>query len=200
MVISTKKQKKKTASHKKTAVALEERGTTGFPIVGIGASAGGLAAFKKFFNAMPPESGMAFVLIQHLDPSHTSITASLLAKHTMMKVAQVEDQMPVEPNHVYVIPPNKDLAIRDGVLYLTEPVQRHGLRMPIDFFLRSLAEDQEERALCAILSGTGTDGTLGLKAIKGYGGMIMVQTPETAQFDGMPSSAIATGMVDFDGF
>ncbi len=168
-----------------------------FPIVGIGASAGGLDAFKKFFSAMPPESGMAFVLIQHLDPNHESITAELLTSHTVMEVAQIEDQTTVEVNHVYVIPPNKDLSIQNGVLYLTEPLQRHGMRLPIDFFLRTLAEDQQEKALCAILSGTGTDGTLGLKAIKGHGGIAMAQSPETAQFDGMPRSAIDTGMVDY---
>jgi len=172
-------------------------GAIEFPIVGIGASAGGLDAFKKFFDAMPSESGMAFVLIQHLDPVHESITAELLASHTVMSVVQIEDQMVVEANHVYVIPPNRDMTIQDGVLHLIAPVQPHGMRLPIDFFFRSLAGDQQEKALCAILSGTGTDGTLGLKAIKGNGGMVMAQSPETAQFDGMPRSAIETGMVDY---
>ena len=140
---------------------------------------------------------MAFVLIQHLDPVHESITAELLASHTVMSVVQIEDPMAVEADHVYVIPPNRDLTIQDGVLHLIEPVQPHGMRLPIDFFFRSLAEDRQEKALCAILSGTGTDGTLGLKAIKGNGGMVMAQSPETAQFDGMPRSAIDTSMVDY---
>jgi two-component system CheB/CheR fusion protein len=168
-----------------------------FPVVGIGASAGGLDAFKRFFDAMPPDSGMAFVLIQHLDPTHASITADLLARHTQMPVAEVEDRMAVEANHVYVIPPNKDLTIKEGVLHLTEPLTRHGLRMPIDSFFRSLAEDQQEKALCGILSGTGSDGTLGLEAVKAGGGMAMAQSPETAQFDGMPRSANDTGLVDY---
>jgi len=187
----------KVESSKSTKAIIRGVGTTEFPVAGIGASAGGLDAFKKFFDAMPPESGMAFVLIQHLDPLHESITAELLTSHTVMKVVQIEDGMEVEANHVYVIPPNKDLSIQNGVLHLVAPVQRHGVRLPIDFFFRSLAEDQQEKALCAILSGTGTDGTLGLKAIKGNGGMVMAQLPETAQFDGMPRSAISTGMVDY---
>ncbi len=197
MASPSKKRIKKTDSRKKTRAAYKGRGAIDYPIVGLGASAGGLDAFKRFFNTMPSESGMAFVLIQHLDPSHESITADLLARHTVMKVAQIEDSTPVEANHVYVIPPNTDLTIENGVLHLIEPVQRHGMRLPIDFFFRSMAEDQQEKALCAILSGTGTDGTLGLKAIKGNGGMVMAQSPETAQFDGMPRSAIDTGMVDY---
>lgn len=168
-----------------------------FPIVGIGASAGGLTAFKRFFSAMPADAGMAFVLIQHLDPTHESLMVELLARHTAMNVVQVTDRMPVEPNQVFMIPPNEYLAIRDGVLELTDPIMPRGMRMPIDFFFRSLAEDQQERATCIILSGTGTDGTLGLKAIKGNGGMGIAQDPETTQFDGMPRSAIATGLVDY---
>ena len=197
MASSTPKRKEKSGSRKKAEVASKSSKATEFPIVGLGASAGGLNAFKKFFEAMPSESGMAFVLIQHLDPSHESNTADILARHTVMKVVQIEDPMPVEANHVYVIPPNKDLTIQNGVLHLIDPFQRHGMRLPIDFFFRSLAEDQQEKALCAILSGNGTDGSLGLKAIKGNGGMVMAQSPETAQFDGMPCSAIATGMIDY---
>lgn len=168
-----------------------------FPVVGLGASAGGLAALKEFFSAMPPDSGIAFVLIQHLDPAHRSLTAELLGRNTTMKVVQAEDQMPVEINHVYVIPPNKYLTIRDGVLHLSTPITRHGTRMPIDFFFRSLSESQEEQAIGIILSGTGTDGTLGLKAIKGRGGVAMAQAPETAEYNGMPRSAIATEIVDY---
>jgi two-component system CheB/CheR fusion protein len=170
--------------------------TKQIPIVGIGASAGGLAAFKGFFEAMPAESGMAFILVQHLDPTHESLMVDLLSRHTEMQVIQVEDRMQVQANHVYMIPPNWDLAIQNGELLLTTPVQRRGMRMPIDFFLKSLAKDQKERAICIILSGTGSDGTVGLKAVKSYGGMVVVQLPEEAQYDGMPSSAIATGVVD----
>lgn len=191
--------------HERPDHAAGAPGTTGsskaqdgqFPIVGMGASAGGLAAFKDFFQSMPPETGMAFVLVQHLDPTHESLMADLLSRHTGMNVVQVQDNMKVEVNHVYVIPPNRDLAIRSGAFQLVKPQQRRGMRMPIDFFFNSLAEDQRERAICIILSGTGSDGTLGLKAVKSYGGMVVTQAPEEAQYDGMPSSAIATGVVDY---
>lgn len=172
-------------------------GEAPFPVVGIGASAGGLEAFKTFFQAMPPDSGMAFVLVQHLDPTHESMMVDLLAKYTAMRVVQVVDRMPVEPNTLHMIPPNKYLVIQDRELRLSEPVTRRGMRMPIDFFFRSLAEDLKERAICIILSGTGADGTLGLRAVKGEGGTALVQDPKTAQYDGMPVSAIATGIVDF---
>lgn len=168
-----------------------------FPIVGIGASAGGLAVLKSFFNATPRGCGMAFVLIQHLDPNHKSLMVDLLGSCTAMQVLQIEDGMRVERNHIYVSPPNRDVRIQGGVLHLSEPVEKRGLRMPINGFLNSLAEDQQERAICIILSGTGSDGTIGLKAIKAYGGMAMVQEPRTAQYNGMPLSAISTGMVDF---
>ena len=170
---------------------------TAFPIVGIGASAGGLDAFKKFFSAMPADSGMAFVLIQHLDPTRESLTAELVGTYTRMRVVQVEDGMRVEANRVYVIPPNKYLSIRERTLRLSAPTAPRSLRMAVDFFLRSLAEDQHERAIGIILSGTGTDGTLGLKEIKAAGGMTMVQDPQTAQHDGMPRSAIASGSADY---
>ena len=166
------------------------------PIVGIGASAGGLSAFKGFFEAMPAQSGMAFVLIQHLDPIHESLMVELLSRHTQMKVIQVEDRMQVEENHVYMIPPNWDLAIRNGELLLINPAHRRGMRMPIDFFFKSLAQDQKEKAISIILSGTGNDGTAGLRAVKSYGGTVVVQSPEEAQYDGMPTSAIATAVVD----
>ncbi|HEV3418293.1 MAG TPA: chemotaxis protein CheB, partial [Pirellulales bacterium] len=164
--------------------------------VGIGASAGGLDAFKRLFNAMPADTGMAFVLIQHLDPNHPSLTAELLSKQTTMPVVQATDGMRVLPNHVCVIPPNKYLAISGGTLRLSEPLERRGLRLPIDFFFRSLADDQRERAIGIILTGTGSDGSLGLREIKAAGGMVIVQEPETAQHDGMVTSAIATGLVD----
>ena len=170
-----------------------------FPIVGIGASAGGLAAIEAFFAAMPAdmESGMAFVVVQHLDPDHKSILIDLVKRYTRMQVFKVEDGMEVQPNCVYIIPPNRDMAFLNGKLHLLEPSAPRGLRLPIDFFFRSLAQDQHERAICIVLSGTGTDGTLGLKAIKGEGGMAMVQAPESAAYDGMPRSAIATGLVDY---
>lgn len=176
---------------------LELEKSTPFPIVGIGASAGGLEAFDKFFTHMPPDSGMAFVLVQHLDPTHESILVDLIRRYTRMKVFQVEDGMKMQPNCIYVIPPNRDMALLHGSLHLMEPTARRGLRLPIDFFFRSLAEDQGEQAIGIVLSGTGSDGTLGLKAIKGEGGMAMVQDPLSAKYDGMPRSAISTGLVDY---
>ncbi|MGH8576583.1 MAG: chemotaxis protein CheB [Gammaproteobacteria bacterium] len=166
-------------------------------VVGIGASAGGLEAFKHFFAAMPPDSGMAFVLIQHLDPTHQSLTAEPLGKHTAMPVVEVVDEMRVDRNRVYVIPPNAYLTISGETLHLSEPAERRGLRVPVDFFFRSLADDQQERAIGIILSGSGTDGSLGVREIKAAGGMVMVQAPETTAFDGMAHSAIGTGTVDY---
>jgi two-component system, chemotaxis family, CheB/CheR fusion protein len=170
-----------------------------FPIVGIGASAGGLAAFEAFFSAMPADTdpGMAFVLVQHLAPDHKSILTELIKRYTRMKVYEVEDGMVVEPNSAYIIPPNRDMAFLNGTLQLLEITAPRGQRLPIDFFFRSLAQDQHERAICIVLSGTGTDGTLGVRAIKGEGGMAMVQSPESTEYDGMPRSAIATGLVDY---
>ena len=174
-----------------------ERTDTRCPVVGMGASAGGLASFESFFRAMPPRSGLAFVLIQHLDPTHASLTAELVAKHTSMPVVQLAGDTLVEPEHVYVIPPNKYLSIEGSTLRLTAPSEPRGQRMPIDLFLRSLAKARQERAVGIVLSGTGTDGALGLKEIQAAGGMTMVQEPETAQYDGMPCSAIAAGGVDY---
>ncbi len=141
--------------------------TPRFPIVGIGASAGGLEALELFLKNVPPNCGMAFVIVQHLDPTHKGIMVELLQRTTFMPVAQVIDRMKIKPDHVYVIPPNRDLSILHGVLHLLEPVAPRGLRLPIDFFLRSLAEDQQEHSIGVILSGMGSDGTLGLvKAMK----------------------------------
>ncbi len=168
-----------------------------FPIVGIGASAGGLETLETLFKAMPPDSGIGFVLVVHLDRTHVSMLPELLQKYTPMPVRQVEDGMLVEPNHVYVIPPNKDLTIVHGTLHLTELVEPRGAKLPIDSFFRSLAQDQGTSASGIILSGTGTDGTLGVKAIKSSVGMVMVQSEETAKYGGMPRSAIATGVVDY---
>ena len=167
------------------------------PVVGIGASAGGLEAIKTLFDAMPDDPGLAVVLIQHLDPTKRSYTPELLVRHTTMQVAQVDDEPVVKPNRVYVIPPGKYLSISNGELHLSEPAEPRGQRRAVDFFLRSLAEDQKQRAVGVILSGTGTDGTLGIKAIKRQGGMVIAQEPATAAHDGMPRSAINTGVVDY---
>ena len=169
----------------------------GFPIVGIGASAGGLEALETFFKAMPVDAGIGFVVVVHLDPTHISILPELLQKHTKMPVCPIEDGMPVERDHVYVVPPNKDLTILHGTLHLMELAQPRGVNLPIDSFLRSLAQDQGRNAVCIILSGTGTDGTLGVKAIKGEVGMAMVQDEESAKYEGMPRSVITTGVVDY---
>ncbi len=177
--------------------ALSAEIKAGPPVVGIGASAGGLDAFKKFFSVMPADSGIAFVLVPHLDPAHESLMVELLARHTTMQVVEAENGMPVAANHVYIIPPNKYMTIHGGVLRLTGPVERHTSQTSIDLFLRSLADDQQERAICIILSGTGSHGALGLKAVKAAGGMAMVQDPATAEYERMPQSAIATGLADY---
>ena len=178
----------------------DQKNPLGFPIVGIGASAGGLAAFESFFSGMPvdAEPGMAFVLVQHLAPDHKSILTDLIQRYTRMQVFEVEDGMVVRPNSTYIIPPNRDMAFLGGSLQLLEPTSPRGRRLPIDFFFRSLAQDQHDRAICVVLSGTGSDGTLGVRAIKSEGGMVMVQSPDTTEYDGMPRSAIATGLVDFE--
>ncbi|KAB2643174.1 MAG: chemotaxis protein CheR, partial [Verrucomicrobia bacterium] len=171
----------------------------GFPVVGIGASAGGLAAFEAFFSGLPAaDPGMAFVLVQHLDPNHKSILADLIRRYTRLPVFEVEDGLVVRPNCVYVIPPGHDLALLNGALQLLEPTEPRGLRLPIDFFFRSLAQEQRERAIGIVLSGTGSDGTQGVRAIKGEGGMVMAQNPASTEFDGMPRSAIGTGVVDYE--
>lgn len=165
----------------------------GFPVVAIGASAGGLEAFEQFFRAMPPDSGMGFVLVQHLDPTHPSILSEILQRSTPMPVVEARDHMSIERNHVYVIPPNHDMTIAQGSLCLSLVSRPRGGPMPIDRFFRSLAEDQGEYAVGIVLSGSGSDGTLGLRAIHGAGGLCLVQEPATAKYDGMPSSAIQSG-------
>jgi two-component system CheB/CheR fusion protein len=167
-----------------------------FPIVGIGASAGGLEALEVFLANVPAESGMAFVIVQHLDPTHKAMLVELLQRGTPMQVFLIKDRMKVEPNCVYVIPPNKNLSILHGSLHLLDMVASRGLRQPIDFFLRALADDQQERSIGVILSGMGSDGTLGLRAIKEKAGVVFVQDPATAKFDGMPHSAIEAGLAD----
>jgi two-component system CheB/CheR fusion protein len=168
-----------------------------FPIVGIGASAGGLEALEQFLRHVPERIGMAFVIVQHLDPTRKGILAALLQRSTTMSVVQVKDHTKVRPDCVYVIPPDKDMSILHGVLHLRAPAEPRGLRLPVDFFLRSLADDSHDLAIGVILSGMGSDGTLGLAAIKESAGVVFVQEPASAKFDGMPRSAIEAGLADF---
>jgi two-component system CheB/CheR fusion protein len=166
-----------------------------FYIVGIGSSAGGLEALNVFFDNAPFDSGMAFV--QHLSQTYKSHLSELIGQHTKMEVSWISDGTQVKPNCVYVIPPNKDLRIHRGILKLIKPTELHSNRKQIDSFFHSLAEDQKEMAIGIILSGTGTDGTLGLKDIKIGGGAAFVQEPKSTQFDGMSSSAIDSKMADY---
>lgn len=168
-----------------------------FYVVGIGASAGGLEALENFFRNMNENCGMAFIVVSHLDPNHVSIMPELVQRSTKMKLFQAEDGMVIQPNHVYVAPANRDLGILHGVIQLIEPLEAHGFRLPIDFFFKSLSADLGEKAICIILSGMASDGTAGLKAVKNELGMVMVQEPESAKFDGMPRSAINTRLVDY---
>ncbi len=169
---------------------------SGFPIVGIGASAGGLEALEQFLGHVPAGAGMAFVIVQHLDPTHKGIMSELLQRVTGMQVRQVKDRTKVEPDCVYVIPPNKDMSILHGVLHLFPPSAPRGLRLAIDFFFRSLALDRREHSIGVLLSGMGSDGTLGLRAIKEQAGVVLVQDPATAKFDAMPRSAMDAGLAD----
>jgi two-component system CheB/CheR fusion protein len=172
------------------------RENRGFPIVGIGASAGGLDACRKLVGALPPDNGMAFILIQHLDPTHESMMVDLLAGHTSMTVRQATEGMVIERDHLYVIPPGSYLSVGDRALHLSQPRAHHGARMPFDFLLHSLAENCGPRAICVILSGTGADGSLGLKDVKEKHGHVIAQDPDEAGYDGMPRNAIMTGAVD----
>ncbi|MDA8406100.1 MAG: PAS domain-containing protein [Deltaproteobacteria bacterium] len=172
-------------------------GQEGIPIVGIGASAGGLEAFDKFFTAMPVDSGCAFVLVQHLDPSHKSMLTELIQRYTTMNVVEIQDGMNVKPNTVFVIPPNKYIAILNDKLHLIETPAPPSIKTPIDFFFKSLAQDRKDKAICIVLSGSGSEGAMGLRAIKDEGGMGMVQTPESSKYDGMPKSAISTNLADY---
>ena len=168
-----------------------------FPLVAIGASAGGLAACRKLLNALPADNGMAFVLVQHLDPSHDSMLVTLLAGNTAMPVVQATDGMAIEREHVYVIPPGVYLSVDEkAALRLSRPQARHGMRLPFDFLLNSLARECGARTVCVVLSGTGADGAVGLKAVKAKGGLVIAQEVGEADYDGMPQSAIATGDVD----
>lgn len=195
--VKTGAKKKAIDKNKEEALTDPVKDKAIFPIVGIGSSAGGLEALEKFFANMPPEPNIGFVVIQHLSPRHKSIMASLLSKYTSMKILEIEDGIKVEPNCVYLNPPQWNVVISKGILFLKEPIKTQGINLPIDIFFRSLSEDLKERAICIILSGTATDGTLGIKAVKGGGGVAMVQSPESAKYDGMPRCAISTGLVDF---
>ncbi|MCG8478325.1 MAG: hypothetical protein MI724_04450, partial [Spirochaetales bacterium] len=166
-----------------------------FYIVGVGASAGGLEALESFFDNTPPSDDFAFVVIQHLSPDYKSLMAELLAKHTKMAIRPAEDGMEIRPGSIYLIPRKKNMTVYKRKLFLTE--QEHGLNLPIDIFLQSLAEDVGEQAIGIILSGTGSDGTRGVRSIKEAGGLVIAQDEDDAKFDGMPRSAISTGIVDF---
>ncbi|MFO8084727.1 MAG: chemotaxis protein CheB [Desulfobacterales bacterium] len=190
-------KKKSSVTHKVKRRNNSQALPKNFPIVGIGASAGGLETLQDFFAHMPADANIAFVIIQHLSSQHKSIMAELLSKHTPMTVKEIEEGVHLSPGCVYLTPPDKNVAIFNRSLHLMEPIKGRGINMPIDFFFRSLSEDQKEKAIGIIISGTASDGTLGIKAIKGEGGMAMVQDPATAKYDGMPRSAIATGCVDF---
>lgn len=167
-----------------------------FYVVGIGASAGGFEALERFFGSMRPDSGMAFVVVQHLSPDHKSLMVELLSKHTEMEVLQATEGMSLEANHIYLIPPKKNMTVLQGKLHLADKTVQ-SLNFPIDIFLNSLADDKGEQAIGIVLSGTGSDGTRGIRNIKEQGGIIMVQDLDSAKFDGMPSNAIATGLADY---
>ncbi len=168
-----------------------------FPIVAIGGSAGGLEAFEAFFKSLPGTVNAAFVVISHLDPKHVSMMSELIGRFTKMQVNEARDNIVVEPENVYVIPPNRELSISQGRLHLTKPGGSVTIRMPIDYFLRSLADDQGDGAIAIIMSGTGTDGALGVRAIRAAGGVVFVQDPADARYNGMPESAIQTGAADY---
>lgn len=168
-----------------------------FAVVAVGASAGGLEAFSQFLHALPRNTGMAFVFIQHLDPKHHSMLSELLAKTTSMPVLEAKTGTKVKPNHIYVIPPNVNMEIRGHRLQLTTRAAAPTLHAPIDLFMRSLAEDQDQRAIGVVLSGTASDGTRGLAAIKAEGGITFAQDEQSAKYPGMPHSAVASGCVDF---
>ena len=176
--------------------SLASQAAVSFPIIGIGASAGGFEALEQFMAHVPDDCGMAFVIVQHLDPTRKGLMPELLQRGTRMKVMQVKDRTRVRPDCVYVIPPNKNMSILHGVLHLFEPSAKRGQRLPIDFFLRSLALDQQQEAIGVILSGMGSDGTPGLRDIKEKGGLAVAQEPSSAKFDSMPRSVIDAGLAD----
>ncbi len=175
----------------------KERSSNLFPVVGVGASAGGLDAFKRLVKAIPEKSGVAYILVQHLEPSHESMLVDILQKITRIPVQEITNNVRVEPDHLYVIPSNRLLTANDGRLELSPRPPKKEKNMPIDVFFASLAEVHQGQAIGVVLSGTATDGTLGLKAIKEHGGFTFAQDQQSAAFDGMPQSAIDAEVVDF---
>ncbi len=194
-----KTEKSKPGNPKPRAIVKEKKpagDSSLFPIVGIGASAGGLEAMEQFLKNVPEDSGMAYVMVQHLDPTQEGMLPDLLQRITRLKVFQAKDNMLVSPDCVYVIPPNKSMSILHGKLQLFQPLESRGLRLPVDFFLRSLADDRKEGSIGLILSGMGSDGSTGLRAIKEKNGIVLVQDPDTAKYDSMPRNAIESVLAD----
>ncbi|MGE5457483.1 MAG: chemotaxis protein CheB, partial [Methanococcaceae archaeon] len=183
--------------HHKDSGASKEFKKTNFPVVGIGASAGGLEAIEVFFKNLPGNVDMAFVIIQHLDPTRKGILPELIQHFTPLKVIPVKENLKIKPGCVYVIPSNTNLSISKRILHLAEPVQTRGLRLPIDFFFNSLAEDIKDKSVGIILSGMGTDGSIGLASIKKKSGLVLVQEPSDAKFDSMPGSAVESVQCDY---
>jgi two-component system CheB/CheR fusion protein len=175
------------------------RTSSGVRAVGLGASAGGLIVLEQFLTHVPPQSGLAYIVVQHLDPTHKAMLVELLQRSSAMQVIEATDAMRLEPDTVYVIPPNMELTLKAGLLHLAVPSQPRGMRLPIDLLFSSLARDQSDQSIGVVLSGMGSDGTLGLQAIKSQGGLTLAQLPESAQFDSMPRSAIAADCVDVIG-
>jgi two-component system CheB/CheR fusion protein len=183
--------------HDKGAVADGDNGSGSFPIVGIGASAGGLEAYQQLLTNLPDDTGMAFVLIQHLHPNHESRLADILAHSTQMPVCEAAQDQKAEPNHIYIIPPNVNMAIGEGKLQVSpRATGDRGLHLPIDFFFRSLAADQKTYAVGIVLSGTGSDGAQGVCEIKAMGGITFAQDERSAKYSGMPHSAAESGCAD----
>jgi two-component system CheB/CheR fusion protein len=186
-------------SLKKTVKSGSKRLRKGIPftLVGIGASAGGLEAVTQLLSKLPPATPMAFVLVQHLDPTHKSALTTLLSRVTTMTVVEAKTGLAVEPSHLYVIPPNKKMGVSRGTLRLLPRGRAGDVHAPVDYFFRSLAKDQGAQSVGIVLSGTGTDGTLGLEEIKAAGGITFVQSGASAKYDGMPASARASGCADY---
>ncbi|RYE04016.1 MAG: chemotaxis protein CheR, partial [Sphingobacteriaceae bacterium] len=182
---------------KKGVAVAKARKVKSFPVVCIGGSAGSFKSYEKFFMNVPADSGMAFIIVMHLDPNKNGAIAEVMQNFSSMPVTEAQDGTLVQPNHVYVIPPNKDMGIHNRKLLLFPPGKAHGFRLPIDYFLQSLAEDQWNKAVAIIFSGMGADGETGLRMIKEKLGMAMVQDPNTAQYDSMPKAAIGTNLVDY---
>ena len=188
------KSKRQSAAKAQIAPPARESNTT---VVAIGASAGGIEALTDLMTYLSPDTGMAFVLVQHLDPKHHSILTELLARKTTMSVTEVSDGLPIKPNHVYVIPPNATMSISDHTLHLGPREESRGAHMSVDHFMRSLAEQEGNRAIGVILSGSGSDGTMGMAEIQAHGGVTFAQDEATAKYDGMPRSAVQAGCVDY---